>query len=116
MHIIFGKENADTLVNKYTVLELDTFQIGAGPTITAFCAVENIPFTELTTLESAKTQHTHLLLNYRLKNWTDCLQGLDQLQGKWGGEMDSFYNELRVRVESFIKNPPSADWTPVIQK
>lgn len=117
MNIIFGKEQADALANKYTVLELDTIQFGEnGSIITAYCTVENIPFDELPESEQRKIQHQHLLLNYRGRAWEDCLTAIDELTGKWGGELDSFYSNLKSRIENFIINPPSADWTPVIQK
>jgi hypothetical protein len=117
MHIIFGKQQADELGQKYTVLELDTFQMGIdGTLITAYCAVENIPLEELSRLPETKTQHEHLLINYRGQAWNDCLIGIQQLTGKWQGELDSFYQDLASRVELFIANPPGAGWSPVILK
>jgi hypothetical protein len=117
MNIIFGREQADALANKYTVLELDTIQFGKdGSVITAYCTVENIPFEELSETEQRKIQHEHLILNYRGRAWKDCLEALDQLTGKWGGELDSFYENLRSRVETYITNPPDADWSSVIHK
>lgn len=117
MNIIFGKEQADELSNKYTVLELDTFQIGPfGPVVTAYCTVETVPLSELATLVETKTQHEHLMINYRGRAWSDCLVAIDQLTGKWRGELDSFYADLRSRIESFVADPPPADWNPVIQK
>lgn len=117
MHIIFGKEQADELSAKYTVLELDTFQFGEhGPTVTAYCTVETIPLEELATLIDTKSQHDHLLINYRGRAWHDCLTGIEQLTGKWRGELDTFYADLRSRVDAYIKNPPPADWSPVILK
>jgi len=117
MHIIFGKEQVDELSNKYTILELDMFQIGEnGPVVTAYCTVETIPFEELSTLETAKIQHQHVILNYRGRAWQDCLTGIDQLMGKWRGELDSFYNDLRDRAQMNMAHPPPPDWSPVIQK
>jgi len=117
MNIIFGKEQADELAKKYTVLELDTFRIGIdGPIIASYCVVETIPLEELATLIETKNQHDHLLINYRGRAWPDCLTGIDQLKGKWRGELDSFYADLGSRVENNIKHPPVADWSPIIQK
>lgn len=117
MNIIFGSEQAKELSNKYTVLELDTFQIGLqGPTVTAYCTVESIPIEELAQLESTVNQHLHLMINYRLKNWADCIKGIDALKGKWRGELDSFYQDLESRVKVLIENPPPADWSPIIIK
>ena len=117
MHIIFGQQQAEELSQKYTVLELDTFQLGEhGPTVTAYCTVETIPLEELSRIDQHKQQHQHLLINYRGRAWSDCLTAIDQLMGKWRGELDSFYTDLRERVESHIKTPPPADWSPVIVK
>lgn len=117
MHIIFGKEQADELSSKYTVLELDTFQLGEnGPIVTAYCTVETIPLEELAKLEDNKNQHQHLMINYRGRAWQDCLTAIDQLKGKWRGELDSFYDDLRDRVVGHLDAPPPADWSPVIQK
>jgi hypothetical protein len=117
MHIIFGKEQADELGTKYTVLELDTFQIGAnGTIITSYCAVETIPLEELAVLDHTKTQHAHLMINYRGRAWADCLIGIAELTGKWRGELDSFYADLGRRVNSYIANPPPPSWSPVILK
>lgn len=117
MHIIFGKEQAEGLSNKYTVLELDTFRLGPnGPEITAYCTVETIPFDELSCLEDTKQQHEHLMINYRGRAWQDCLTAIDQLQGRWRGELDSFYTDLRGRIQGHVISPPPPEWTPVIQK
>ena len=117
MHIIFGKDQADELANKYTVLELDTFKFGPrGPLVTAYCTVETIPFEELARLESTKKQHTDLMINYGLRNWSACLTAIKELKGLWRGELDSFYQDLENRIQGYVISQPPADWTPVIQK
>jgi hypothetical protein len=117
MHIIFGKEQADELSKKYTVLELDTFRIGPqGPVVTAYCTVETIPLEELTRLDQTRKQHTDLMINYGLRNWSGCLKAIDQLKGKWRGELDSFYQDLESRIQGFVISEPPTDWTPAIQK
>jgi hypothetical protein len=117
MHIIFGSEQADKLANKYTVLELDTFEFGSnGTVVTAYCAVENIPFGELSMLEQTRKQHEQLMLDYRSRNWMACLQAIEQLNGKWRGELDSFYEDLSIRVNKNLQNAPADNWTSVIQK
>lgn len=117
MHIIFGKEQAEELAGKYTVLELDTFQFGnAGPVVTAYCTVETVPFDELPAIESTKKQHADLLINYRLRAWSNCLTAIALLRGKWRGELDSFYTDLENRIRDFVENEPPVDWSPVILK
>jgi hypothetical protein len=117
MNIIFGKEQADALANKYTVLELDTIQFGEnGSVVTAYCTVENIPFDELPESEQRKIQHEHLMLNYRGRAWEDCLSAINQLTGKWGGELDSFYENLRSRINSYLEKDPGPNWSYIILK
>jgi hypothetical protein len=41
---------------------------------------------------------------------------MEHLQGFWGGELDSFYQNLRDRVQPFLDNPPPESWSPIIQK
>lgn len=117
MNIIFGKEQAESLQDKYTVLELDCFQFGQdGPILSAYCTVERIPLEELPALEKTKIQHDHLIINYRGRAWQDCLIAIDQLRGKWSGELDSFYDELKSRLDQYVTNEPDPNWTPVIIK
>lgn len=117
MNIIFGKEQAEALQDKYTVLELDSFQFGQnGPILSAYCTVERIPLEELSTLEKNCIQHDHLILNYRGRAWQDCLATIAQLRGKWSGELDSFYNELESRTVQYLNKDPGHDWDHVILK
>ena len=117
MHIIFGKEQADELANKYTVLELDTFRIGlTGPVVTAYCTLDSIPLGEMLTLDANKNLHQELMQQYGQRHWGRCLELLKQLQGKWNQKIDSFYQDLRTRIEQNIVYDPGPNWSPVITK
>ena len=117
MHIIFGKDEALQLENKYTVLELDLIQFGQdGPVAPAYCVIENMSILDLPRVASMRALHENLIANYRVRDWKYCLDAMEHLQGFWGGELDSFYQNLRDRVQPFLDNPPSESWSPVIQK
>ena len=117
MHIIFGREKAQALQNKYTVLELDLIRIGQdGPVTSVYCVIENISILDLPRVESMKPLHENLILNYRGRDWKYCLDAMEHLQGFWGGELDSFYQNLRDRIQPLVDNPPPENWTPAIQK
>ena len=117
MHIIFGKDEALQLENKYTVLELDLIQFGQdGPVAPAYCVIENISILDLPRVESMKVLHENLILNYRGRDWKYCLDATEHLQGFWSGELDSFYQNLRDRIQPFLDNPPPENWSPIIQK
>jgi hypothetical protein len=117
MHIIFGKDEALQLEKKYTVLELDLIQFGQdGPVAPAYCVIENISIPDLPRVASMRVLHENLISNYRDRDWKYCLDAMEHLQGFWGGELDSFYQNLRDRVQPFLDNPPPKSWSPIIQK
>ena len=117
MHIIFGKDNAIELANKYTVLELDLIQFGQdGPTVPAYCIIENMSILDLPRVDSMKQLHENLIASYRRRDWKYCQDSLEHLQGFWGGEMDTFYADIAARVNTNMQNTLPDDWTPVIHK
>lgn len=117
MNIIFGEQQAVELAKKYTVLELDTFQLpGSNSVVTAYCTVENIPLQELTNLKDNIDLHNQFLTFYKTRNWSRAVELIDQLMGVWGGELDSFYQELQKRMSQYLIQDPGPDWSPVIVK
>ena len=115
MHIIF-KQNEIAIDDKYTVLDLDTFSLPDGSVHTACCVVENIPILELSQTENLKELHATLIKEYGKKNWDYCEQALDHLVGKWGGEVDTFYLDLKRRINHLKTQDLDNSWTPVIAK
>jgi hypothetical protein len=117
MNIIFGTEQADSMLEKYTVLELDIFQIGnTSETITAYCTVENLPIDQLLQVPELKIKHANMINHYRARQWVACQSELDQLIGQWNGELDSFYQEISARINQFAIQEPDSTWSPVIVK
>jgi adenylate cyclase len=116
MNIIFG-ENINTLPDNYTILELDSFRLPGELAIsTAYCVIENIPLHEFITLDDYRKTHNDLLEAYRNRNWEYCTSAIKSLRGRWGGELDSFYQSISDRIEQFQKSPPPDDWDGVIVK
>lgn len=113
MNIIF-KQNSSKIEKKYTVLDLDTFRLPDGSLHTACCVVENIPIAELSHTHELKLLHESLIKNYGQRQWELCEQAIDKLMGKWGSELDSFYENLKARIDSYKKCEPDPDWTPVL--
>lgn len=116
MNIIFGRENALSLGEKYTVLELDTIKLPNGQQVTAFCAVENIPITDMPKIDSMRSLHENLLINYRKKDWNYCTQALEHLIGFWGQELDTFYMNISSRIASYTEQDPGEGWDGVLDK
>jgi len=115
MNIIF-KENSEEIREKYVVLDLDTFSMPDGTTHTACCVIENVPITELAKTETLKELHANLIANYAEKNWNYCEQAIEQLMGKWNGELDSYYADLNTRIEQLKTLNLPDTWTPIIPR
>ena len=117
MNIIFGRENAIALAEKYTVLELDTIKMGVeDQAITVFCAIENIPLLDMPKVESMKALHENLLINYRKKDWNYCTQALEHLEGFWGHDLDTFYGSIKTRIADYSENDPGDNWDGTIER
>lgn len=117
MNIIFGPDAATTLDDKYVVLELDTILLpGAADPITAYCVVDQVPLTEIVSIERYKDLHHNLMKNYKIKNWNFCRDAIEQLHGHWGGHLNSFYENLLTRVDQYKEVSLPDSWNGVIDK
>jgi hypothetical protein len=106
MQIVYKKEIADQLKSKYTVLELETFEVEVSPgnfqTLEAHCVVpsDKIPLTEMPSLEAYKALHSEFVTALNEKKY-DLVQDLStHLMGKFGGEVDSFYQTILDRIKN----------------
>ena len=117
MNIIFGKEQAKQLAEKYTVLELDTVRFpNNGPEIVTYCVVEKINYNTVAILESMTKLHESLMTNYKQRNWATCCEIVAKLMGFWNGELDTFYEDLLKRITNYQEKDPGPDWLPVLIK
>lgn len=116
MNIIFG-DALDTIPDHYTILELDTFCYpGETNTRTAYCLVEKVALDEFATMEAYKKIHADVIKYYKQRHWDYCEQALQGLLGRWGGELDSFYQDLLARVRQYQHTQPGPDWDGTIMK
>ena len=117
MNIIFGDNVANQAREKYTVLELDTFVFEQKDiTATAYAVIERVPLMEMVNIESFKTLHANLMLEYRKRNWKYCEDAIEHLRGKWNGDLDTFYTELYERVQTLKDQPLPTDWSGIIPR
>jgi hypothetical protein len=96
MNIILGRERAEELRERFTVLELDSIEHPDGKLIEAYCVVsaEKVPLNELPSLEQWIKLHESLVVEYRKGNRNFCTQAIEHLRGKFGGELDTFYDHI----------------------
>ena len=99
MELIFGKENAELLREKYTVLELETVERD-GVSLEVFCLIpaDKISIADLPTLEQWTKLHNDFLHGYHTKQYNYCRQCIEHLMGKFAGEVDTFYEEILRRI------------------
>lgn len=100
MQIVFSREAADELRAKYTVLELETFEVRNNEFLETFCVVpsEKLVFMDLTKLDEQKELHNVFLKAVMAKDWKKIIGLYDSVLGNFGGELDSFYSEIVSRA------------------
>ena len=101
MQLIFGRDIAEQLKERYTVLELETVEKD-GTSLEVFCLIpgEKIGIPDLPQLENWKQLHTDFLHGYHTQQYEYCRQCIEHLTGKFGGEVDTFYEEILKRIEA----------------
>ena len=99
MQIIFNREMAESLKERYTVLELETFDV-EGQLLETFCVIpaEKINLGEMPELGHNVQLHEHYVQALKDKNYQVCRDLHEHLKGKFGGELDSFYEEIAKRI------------------
>ena len=69
MNIIFGSELTEQIQTRYTILELDTFNLLPSDQVkTAYCLIQFIPIEEMIEIQSLKDLHSNLMAEYRKRN------------------------------------------------
>lgn len=99
MQLIFGRENAEKLREKYTVLDLEEVE-KEGVKIEVFCLIpaEKIGLGQIADLDNWVKLHNDFLNGYHTEQYDYCLQCMEHLRGKFGGEVDTFYDEIERRI------------------
>ena len=113
MNILLGSAVSDEIKERYICLPLDTFYIKSlDQTETAYCIIENVPILEMMAVENDVDLHNQLINQYQQMDWEFCKQAIQQLMGRWDGEIDTFYADLLERVNA----EKDDNWSPIIVK
>lgn len=99
MNIIFNRIAANELRDKYIVLELEVLRV-KELWLECFCVVDGskIPADEMPSLLHYTQLHQSLVSELKLKNYGFCNDVITHLKGKFGGELDSFYQIIQERI------------------
>lgn len=102
MNIIFNREIANYLNEKYVVLELETLDANGTP-VECFCIVpgDKLMPVEMPVLEHYRRLHQQMIKELAAKNHTFCIDAIGHLYGRFGGELNSFYQVLLDRIRSY---------------
>ena len=92
MDIIFNRQVANQISEKYLVLELEPHLVGED-ILETFCVVppEKV-HNEITKLDHWKKLHAEFVQANKDKNGKLCQDLAEHLRGKWGGELDEYYS------------------------
>ena len=98
MNIVVGKEVADQLAERYTVLPLEKF-VKDGVEVDAYCVVtaDKINLGAMTHLDANIRLHQEFVDAYAREDWDRMAECDEHLRGTFGGELDTFYEELLSR-------------------
>lgn len=97
MQIVWNQAVAQQLKNSHTVLELETFDVD-GERLTAYCIVppEKV-INDITQLDSLIALHKGFVKAMNNKDFNLCIDISTHLKGRFGGELDTFYDEILAR-------------------
>jgi len=119
MNIVLENEVTNELRDKFMLVELDSFQHEPdGVVIKSYAVItkDEINIQEIQNVKEYIDLHNNLMKNYRVKNWKFCEDAIEHLNGKFRGELDSFYTVLTERIETLKDIPLAEEWTPHIQQ
>jgi hypothetical protein len=101
MQIVWNSEAIEKLKGTHTLLELETFDV-EGRSLTTYCVVppEKIGLAGFAMLGTYKNLHEEFIKAYKSGNGKLCTDISEHLMGKFGGELDSFYEEILKRFSN----------------
>ena len=99
MYIIVGTDRASVLKDTHTVLSLEKIA-HEGTEDRAYCVIpfDKMNVVEIPMLENLKDLHERFVEEYETGNYQYCRDVVEHLYGKFGGELDSFYDEILKRI------------------
>lgn len=99
MNVVFDSKVAQALSENFIVLDLPQQQ-----SVDCFVVLgqDSIPLEEIPDIERLRTLHNDLVRAYVRREREFCLQAIDQLYGRFRGELDSFYDHVRQEFSADI--------------
>ena len=101
MNIIFDKNAAAELKDKYTVLELDTvMQPGLLMPVVLHAVIEP-NLLDIISINFYKESHANFIAAYKSGDWTNAIDMAKVMIGQWNGDLDQFY---QMAIDLCVEN------------
>lgn len=100
MQIVWNQEVVEQMRKTQTLLELETFVIEGKPRVTYCVIPADKLLSELSTLDALSALHNEYLVALKAKDLENCEFLAEQLKGRFGGELDTFYTETITRLKT----------------
>jgi len=117
MYVIPGKEAADTLADRYVVIELDAVRIKGTEEVTPIYTVletEKV-FLKLEQIENAIKLHNEMREFYKAKNWTAAETAITWLKTQFNQELNSYYDIILDRINEYKNQELPDDWQGIYE-
>jgi hypothetical protein len=117
MYVIPGKEAADTLADRYVVIELDAVRIKGTDEVTPIYTVletEKI-FLKLEQIETAIKMHNEMREFYKAKNWDAAETAITWLKTQFNQELNSYYDIILDRINEYKNQELPDDWQGIYE-
>ena len=100
MQLIFGKDNAEKLRERYVVLDLETVEKD-GVSIEVYCLIpgDKIGLPDMPQIDNWTKLHHEMMDGFHTQQYKYVRDAIEHLMGKFGGEVDTFYTELLGRID-----------------
>ena len=113
--IVLGPETANRLDGEYFTLELDCIAVkGKKEGVNIFTVFRNPEF-NAESWNQSREQHNAMLYAYRQQNWDVAIMAVNQLRGRFNGQMDHYYDLWLQRISEMRNAGLPKDWDGVFR-
>ena len=110
--MVIGPKTNEYVKDDYFTLELDCIAVkGKKEGVNIFTVLEQRG--DRIDYLAAKTNHKHMMDDYRAQRFTSAIEICKKLKGEFDGQMDGYYDMWIERCEEMAVNPPGANWDTV---
>lgn len=112
--VVLGESTAESLVNKFPLLELDKIAVkGKSEAVRIFTVVGSENVRANPDYRALFISHNEFLAAYRAQDWDKAKQAMQKGQNLLNGVMHDYYAIFAERIEEFLESPLPKDWDGV---